>query len=146
MKKNLLWLTFVLITSGVVIASSYNPIMDRINEVPVTRTISFSVYKGSNYTSHVYKESSAAIYITIRKIRNASQDLVWDTTIDAKLLSKYPLFKKAISKTVVVPKIYKSEDRLEISYILNYSSNGSILTIKSDGFFLNDSDTLAIML
>ena len=146
MKKNLLWLIFVLLTSGVVIASSYNPIMDRINEVPVTRTISFSVYKGSNYTSQVYKESSAAIYIRIRKIRNASQDLIWDTTIDAKLLSKYPLFKKAISKTVIVPKIYKSEDRLEINYILNYSSNGSILTIKSDGFFLNDRDTLAIML
>lgn len=145
MKKKLLWLIFILITSGVVIAS-YEPVMDKIMEVPISRTISFSLYKGSNYTSQIYKSSSATINITIWKIRNASQDLVWDTTIDAKQLSKYPLFKKAISKTVTIPHIYKSKDHLEINYVLTYNSNGSILTIPSDGYFLDNTDTLAIRL
>jgi hypothetical protein len=145
MKKKLLWLTFILITSGVVIAS-YKPVMDKIMEVPISRTISFSLYKGSNYTSQIYKSSSATINITIWKIRTASQDLVWDTTIDAKQLSKYPLFKKAISKTVTIPNIYKSKDHLEINYVLTYNSNGSILTIPSDGYFLDNTDTLAIRL
>ena len=120
--------------------------MDRINEVPVTRTISFSLYKGSNYTSKIYNNSSATICITIWKIRNGSQDLVWDTIIDAKQLSKYPLFKKAISKTVIIPNIYKSKDHLEINYVLTYNSNGSILTIPSDGYFLDNTDTLVIRL
>ena len=145
MKKNLLWLTFILITSGVVVAS-YKPFMNRITEVPISRTISFSLYKGSNYTSQIYNSSSATIYITIWKIRNASQDLVWDTTIDAKLLSKYPLLEKAVSKTVTIPHIYKSKDHLEINYVLTYNSNGSILTIPSDGYFLDNTDTLAIKL
>ena len=145
MKKNLLWLTFILITSGVVVAS-YKPFMNRITEVPISRTISFSLYKGSNYTSQIYNSSSATIYITIWKIRNASQDLVWDTTIDAKLLSKYPLLEKAVSKTVTIPHIYKSKDHLEINYVLTYNSNGSILTVPSDGYFLDNTDTLAIRL
>lgn len=145
MKKKLLWVTFILIISGIVIAS-YKPVMVRINEVPISRTISFSLYKGSNYTSQIYNSSSATIYIAIWKIRNASQDVVWDTTIDAKLLSKYPLFKKAVSKTVTIPDIYKSKDRLEINYVLIYNSNGSILTIPSDAYFLDNTDTLAIRL
>ena len=145
MKKKLLWLTFILITSGVAIAF-YKPVMNKIMELPISRTISFSLYKGSNYTSQVYKSSSATIYITVWKIRNASQNLVWDTTIDAKQLSKYPLFKKAISKTITIPHIYKNKDRLEINYVLTYNSNGSILTIPSDGYFLDNTDTLVIRL
>ena len=145
MKKKLLWLKAILITSGVVIAS-YKPVMDKIMEVPISRKISFSLYKGSNYTSQIYKSSSATINIAIWKIRNASQDLVWDTTIDAKQLSKYPLFKKAISKTVIIPNIYKSKDHLEINYVLTYNSKGSILKIPSEGYFLDNTDTLAIKL
>ena len=120
--------------------------MDKIVEVPISRTISFSLYKGSNYTSQIYKSSSATINIAIWKIRNASQDLVWDTTIDAKQLSKYPLFKKAISKTVTIPHIYKRKDHLEINYVLTYNSKGSILKIPSEGYFLDNTDTLAIKL
>jgi len=64
MKKKLLWLKAILITSGVVIAS-YKPVMDKIMEVPISRKISFSLYKGSNYTSQIYKSSSATINIAI---------------------------------------------------------------------------------
>jgi len=145
MKKKLLWLTLILITSGAVIAS-YKPVMNKIMEVPISRTISFSLYKENNYSSEIYRSSSATIYITIWKIRNTSQDLVWDTTIEAKLLSKCPLFKKAISKTVIIPNIYKSKDHLEINYVLTYCSNGSMLKIPNDGYFLDNADTLAIKL
>jgi hypothetical protein len=145
MKKNLLWLVFILIASGVAVAA-YEPIMGAIKDKPVGKTISFSLYKGSKYASKVYKGSSAEIYITIEKVRNTTRTVVWDTTLDAKLLSKYPSVKKALSRKVTIPDVIENKEHLEMHYVLTYNSNGSVLKMQSSRFILDGTDTLAIRL
>jgi hypothetical protein len=145
MKKSLLWLALILFVSGIVIAS-YTPIKDRLKEIPAERTISFELYKGSNYASKVYNCSSAEIYITVEKVRNTTHTIVWDTTLNAKLLSKYPSAKKALSQKVTIQNVIENKEHLEMSYILKYNSNGSVLQIQSGSFVLDGLDTLAISL
>jgi hypothetical protein len=140
-----LWLFLILTASGAGIAA-YEPIMSVIREIPVEKTISFSLYKGSNYASKVYRSSSAEIYIRVEKVRNTTRTIVWDTTLNAMLLSKYPSLKKAMSKKITIPNVIEKKEHLEMNYILTYNSNGSILKMQSKNFMFNSTDTLAIML
>ena len=143
MKKNLLRLALVLFVSGIVIAS-YKPIKDTLKEIPVERTIWFELYKGSNYASKIYKCSSAEIYITVEKVRNTTRTKVWDTSFNARLLSKYPLAKKPLTQKVTIQNVIKNKEHLEMNYVLKYNSNGSVLHIQSGSFILDGRDTLAI--
>ena len=140
MKRNLLWAAFILIASSGVGFAAYLPGLKKSKEIPVAKTISFSLYKGSKYNSIAYKKSSVQIDIIIEKVSEESRTKVWDTTLDTKLLSKYPLFKKAISKTIIIPEIYESNDHWEISYVLIYNSNVSILTLPSERYILTNTN------
>ena len=141
----LLWCVFILVASGAGIAA-YEPIMNVIRDKPVEKTILFSLNKGSNYSSKVYRGSSAEIYIAVEKVGGTTRTIVWDTTLDARLLSKYPSATKAMSKKVTVPNVIEKKEHLEMNYILTYNSNGSILKTQSSSFTFDTSDTLAIVL
>ena len=146
MKKNLLWIVFILMALGVIVAASYKPVMREIKSKPVEKTISFLLYKGSNYNSKVYKGSSAQVHISVEKVRNTTRTIVWDTTFDAKLLNKYPSLKKALSQKVTIQNVIESKDHLEINYLLTYESNGSVLKMQSTNFNSPGMDTLVIRL
>jgi len=146
MKKNLLWIAFTLIASGVIVAASYKPVMREIRSKHVEKTISFLLYKGSNYNSKVYKGSSAQVYISIEKVRNTTRTIAWDTTFDATLLNKYPSVKKALSQKVTIQNVIESKDHLEINYLLTYKSDGSVLKMQSTNFNPAGMDTLVIRL
>ncbi|MEP6513653.1 MAG: hypothetical protein ABJA79_07280 [Parafilimonas sp.] len=144
MKKNLLWLTLILLTSFIAIAA-YKPIKAAMmKDNRVDKTISFAIYKGSNYASKVYNSTSAEICITVEKVTNTNRTVVWDTTIDAKLLSKYPSVKKAFSQKVTVRNVIENKEHLEMSYVLTYNSNGSVLKMLSREFVLDGLKTFAI--
>ena len=145
MKKRLFWLALILIVSGVSFAAIL-PMVIRVKEIPVSKTISFSLYKGTNYNSRAYKTSSAQIDIIIEKVDDESRTMIWDTTLDTKRLNEYPLLKKAIAKTVMIPEVYEGKEHLEISYILIYNSNGSILTMPSKRYILNNANAVEIIL
>ena len=146
MKKCLLWVFFVLIVSGVGVAAAYEPIMSVLRDKPIEKEISFSLYKGSSYASKAYKGSSVEIYIAVEKVTHTTRSLVWDTTLDDKLLSKYPSLRKAISKKVIIPHVIENKEHLEMNYLLTYTSNGSTLKMQSTNFIFNGKDTLAIKL
>ena len=141
----MLWCVFILVASGAGIAA-YEPIMNVIRDKPVEKTILFSLNKGSNYSSKVYRGSSAEIYIAIEKVGGTTRTIVWDTTLDAKLLSKYPSSKKALSQKITIPGVIEDKEHLEMNYILTYNSNGSVLKLQSPRFISNGNDTLAITL
>lgn len=94
--------------SGIVIAS-YKPIKDALKEISVERTISFQLYKGSNYTSKLYNCSSVEIYIAVDKVRNTTHTAVWDTTLNAKLLNKYASDKKAVVQIVTIQNVIENK-------------------------------------
>ena len=141
----MLWCVFILIASGAGIAA-YEPIMSVIRDNPVEKTILFSLNKGSNYSSKVYRGSSAEIYIAVEKVGGTTRTIVWDTTLDAKLLSKYPSSKKALSQKITIPGVIQDKEHLEMNYILTYNSNGSVLKLQSPRFISNGNDTIAITL
>ena len=143
-KRSLLWIALILIASGVSFAALL-PMGKQVKEIPVSKTVSFSLYKGSNYNSKAYKESLAQIDIVIEKVNEECRTEIWDTTLATKLLRKYPLFEKAISKTVIIPEMYESKDHLEISYNLIYNSNGSILTMPGERYILTNTNVEIIL-
>jgi len=145
MKKIVLWLALILFLSGIVIAS-YKPIKDALKEIPVERTISFQLYKGSNYATKIYNCSSAEIHIIVEKVGNTTRTTVWDTTFDAKLLNKYPSDKKSLTQKVTIQNVIENKEHLEMNYVLKYNSNGSVLQMQSGSFVLDGLDTLAISL
>ena len=145
MKKILLWLALILFVSGIVIAS-YRPIKDALKEILVERTISFQLYKGSNYNAKIYNCSSAEIYIAVDKVRNTTRTKVWDTTVNAKLLNKYPSDKKALVQIVTIQNVIENKEQLEMRYIIKYNSHGSVLHMQSGSFVLKGLDTVAISL
>ena len=146
MKKNLLWLVFTLIASGVTLATGYIRTIREFNSMPVEKTISFLLYKGSNYNSKVYKGSSAQVYLSVEKVRNTTRTIVWDTTFDAKLLNKYPSVKKALSQKVTIQNVIERKDHLEINYLLTYKSQGSVLKVQGTNCNSTGQDTLVIRL
>ncbi len=96
-------------------AAIYSPAKEALKkEAPVSKSISFAVYKGSNYASEVYNYTSAQIHITIEKVNGKSRTIVWDKTFDAKLLNQYPGIQNALSQRVTVPNVLDKKNTLKL--------------------------------
>ena len=72
-------------------------------EQPVTKTIQFSIFAGSKYSSALYKQSKAKVELSIWKYSKSNTELVWHTTIDQGRLKNYPGADEAIFREVNVP-------------------------------------------
>ena len=90
--------------------------------------ISFVVYKSNSYKSDVYRNSSAQVHIVIEKIDTyGQQTTVWEKTMDAKSLSKYPTAENALKQNVTVCNVNEKKEYLVVNYTLIYNSKGSEL-------------------
>ena len=86
MKKHLLWLSVAVV---VLVAAMHKEVSEITNPAkPVEKSISFAVYKGSNYASDVYNSTSAQVHITIEKVSAKSRTTVWEKTFDAQSLKR----------------------------------------------------------
>ncbi|MEP7318733.1 MAG: hypothetical protein ABI921_08320 [Panacibacter sp.] len=129
MKKRLLWLPILLLVTG---AAIYRPVKETLSkQAPVSQSISFAVYKGNNYTSEVYNNTSAQIHITVEKVSGNNRSKVWDKTFDAKQLKQYPSIENALSQKVTVPNVLNKKEHLEVTYTLTYNSKGSELRMQN---------------
>lgn len=113
-------------------AAIYSPAKEALTKkAPVTKSISFAVYKGGNYSSEVYNNTSAQIHIVVEKVSGKIRTLVWDKTFDAKLLNQYPSIENALSQNIIVPNVFDKKEHLEVTYTLIYNSKGSQLKMQS---------------
>src|SRR6266487_5421506 len=142
MKKYLLWLPVVWLSLGAAIYSTGTE--NATPEKVVNKNISFAVYKGNNYTSEVYNNTSAKLHITIVKVRGKNRTTVWNKTFDAKLLKEYPALENALSQQVTVPNVLDNKEHLEVTYTLTYNSNGSELQMQSGTVVYGASDKVDI--
>ena len=69
---------------------------------------------------------------TVEKVNGKKRTLVWDTTLDSKLLSDYPSVENALSQNITVPNVFDKKEHLEVTYILTYDSKGSRLQMQGD--------------
>lgn len=139
MKKYLLWLPAVWLVFGAAIYSTTKGTTS--NNKAVSKNISFALYKGDNYSSDIYNNTSATVHITITKVRGTHRDIVWDKNFDARLLKQYPSLKEAITQRVTVPSVLDATEHLEISYTLTYNSNGTELQMQNGTIVSSGSDT-----
>jgi len=142
MKKYLLWLPLAWFGFGAAISTTTKGTAQ--TEKTVNKNISFAVYKGDNYTSDVYNNTSATLHITITKVRGTNRSVVWDKTFDAKLLKQYPSLENALTQQVTVPNVLDKKEHLEVTYTLTYDSNGSELQMQNGTVVYGSSDKLDI--
>lgn len=142
MKKYLLWLPLVWFGFGAAIYTTTKG--TTAQEKSVNKNISFAVYKGNNYASEVYNNTSATLHIIITKVRGNNRSIVWDKTFDAKLLKQYPSLENALTQQVTVPNVLDKKEHLEVTYVLTYDSNGNELQMQNGTVVYGNSDKLDI--
>jgi len=124
MKKYLTRLPAVLLFGGTMWVNAKTTTQSNIEN----KDISFVVYKSNSYKSDVYKNSSAQVHIVIEKINTyGQQTIVWEKTMDAKSLSKYPPVQNAFKQNVTVHNVNDQKEYLVVGYTISYNSKGSEL-------------------
>lgn len=129
MKKHLLW--FMVAVVVVLLAAWCKPIIANINfQQPVSKSVSFAVFKANSYTSKVYDDASVKLSVVIVKVSGNNRSIVWQKSYGAKLLNQYPSVADAMSQTVVVDNINDRSEHLEVIYTLTYNAKGSTVTLQ----------------
>jgi hypothetical protein len=124
MNKYLTWLPVFMLLAFVV----NKPAKEAMKSELVNENISFAVYKSHPYKSDVYDNTSAQVKIVVEKINTSGQHtIVWEKTMDAESLSKYPTAENALKQNVIVHNINEKKEYLVVDYTLIYNSKGSEL-------------------
>jgi hypothetical protein len=129
MKKHLLWFSVVVVIAVAAMSKQVKEVITPAK--PVEKSVSFALYKGSDYASDVYNSTSATVHITIEKVSGKTRKTVWEKTFDAQMLKQYPSLQEAIAQTVKVPNVFDAKEHLEVSYTLTYNSKGSELQMQN---------------
>jgi hypothetical protein len=127
MKNYLTWLPTLI----VIAAAMSRPVKEAMTKKAVDKNISFVVYKGVDYASSAYNNTSAQLHVTVEKVNGVKHTQVWSKTFDARQVKRYPSLEQATLQTVKVPKV-AGEEYLEITYTITYNSGGSKLQMQSD--------------
>src|SRR6266496_39365 len=95
MNKYLVWFPALMVLGAVI----YKPAKETTETKPVSKNISFSVYKSSSYTSGVYNNTSASVDLIVEKVSTKGQHtIVRDKKLDRKYLSQYPSVENALKQ------------------------------------------------
>ncbi len=100
-------------------------------EQPVTKQISFSIARDTNYNEKVYDLSRATIRVVIFKVRDHKQIVVWNKVYDTQLLREYPTMRNALKQTVTVSNIWDRKEKLYVTYYVTYNTNGNVVKLEN---------------
>lgn len=95
-----------------------------------TKNLSVSIYKGVNYASRVYDNTTAQVKIVVEKVNKHGRQVVYEQQMAAQELKKYPDAQNVAASKISVPGFDEKKDKLEVKYILTYNSNGSELSMQ----------------
>ena len=136
MNKYLVWLPAFMVLGAVI----YKPVKEATEARLVNKNISFSVYKSSSYTSVVYNNTSAKVYIIVEKVNTKGQHtIVWDKKFDPKYLSRYPSVENALKQNITIHNLNREKEYLIVHYILTYNSKESELQMQ-DSIIMKDDN------
>jgi hypothetical protein len=96
-------------------------------EKAVEKTVRFSIYASSNYSTSVYRQSKAKILLSIWKYKKNRPELVWSATVDAGKLKNYPSADEALFREVKVFNVKEHREQLIANYRVIYDNKGSEL-------------------
>ena len=130
MKKNLIiaGLVTVVIALGSI---AYKPVINVLTEKPVEKSIALNVYRANTYNGDIYNQTSAQVHVIVEKVSKRGRSIVFEKTLDAKLLKQYPTADQPIIERIIVPGINDRKEHLEVKYVLTYDTKGSQLEMQS---------------
>lgn len=96
-----------------------------IAEDPVTKTVRFSVFAGTDYSTLIYKKSKAKILLSIYKFNGNQQVLVWEGIVDQGSIKNYPSLINPIIKEVSIHNVFDRSETLAAYYKVLYDYKGS---------------------
>lgn len=95
-----------------------------------TQNLTFNIYKGVNYASEAYNNTTAKVQIVVEKVSKHKREVVYQQNLAARELKQYPDLKTAEKQKISIPGIDPKKDKLEVKYILTYDSNGSQMSMQ----------------
>ncbi len=128
MKRTLIICTAALITT---VCSLFYFIKDAAPVQPVNKSISVEVYKSASYVSPVYSNATAALEVTIIRVKNDMKDTVWQHSFEPTALKNFPEADKPITQRISISNVNDCKEALEIHYKIVYNSLGSILNYRN---------------
>ena len=93
----------------------------------VSKNINVEVYKTASYISPAYNNATAALQVTVVRVRGDKRDTAFQHTFQPKELKDYPASDRPIVQKITIPNVNDKKEKLEIYYKLTYDSQGSIL-------------------
>jgi hypothetical protein len=96
-----------------------------ITAKPVTKTIRFLVFTGTDYSSSLYKKSNAKVILTICRFYDDKQQIVWEGVIDKGSIKNYPSSPNSLFREVSVYNIFDRTETLAAYYKVIYDYKGS---------------------
>jgi len=99
-----------------------------ISEKPETKTVSFEVYAGTDYSAALYKKSKAKVILTVCKFSEGSPEIVWQGVVDNGGVKNYPSPSDPLYKEVSIYNVFDSHEKLAAYYEVIYESRGSKLS------------------
>jgi len=93
----------------------------------VSKNINVEVYKTASYISPAYNNATAALQVTVVRVRGDKRDTAFQHTFQPKELKDYPASDRPIVQKITIPNVNDKKEKLEIYYQLTYDSQGSIL-------------------
>lgn len=126
MKKGICILAVFLISGA---ATLYGKkIRQIISEKPESKTVSFSIFAGTDYSSSLYKRSKAKVILTVCKFRGDKQEIVWQGVVDDRGVKNYPSSFNPLYKEVCIYNVFDRYEKLAAYYQVIYESKGSTFT------------------
>lgn len=104
-------------------------------ELPVSKTIRFSVFAATDYSSPLYKDSKAKVLLSIWKYEGSAHKLLWSDIIDEGKLKNYPVEESALFREVILNNVREKSEKLVVGYKIILNSKGSELSYEK-GFIV----------
>jgi len=102
-----------------------------IAEKPVSKKISLQIARDTNYNQSVYDMSKASVQVVIFKVKDNKQIVLWDKTYDTQRLKDYPTLSNALHNEITVTNIMDRKEKLYVTYIITYNTNGGVIRIEN---------------
>lgn len=100
-------------------------------EKAISKKISVSIARDTNYTGNAYDMSKASVHVIIFKVKDHKQVVLWDKSYDTIPLKSYPTLGNALHSDVTVSNILDRKEKLYVTYIITYNTKGSIMRIEN---------------
>ena len=100
-------------------------------EKTVTKQITYSIQGDSNYNAPAYNKTVATVHVVVFTVKNHRQHIVWQKMYDTMPIKKYPVAYNCLRETVKVKNISDSKEKLFITYIITYDTNGGKMQVEN---------------